>query len=193
MNYKTLIFNVREQTAGKRGYFFLKSNPSCRRSKVELCIAQGKFFYNQRVKQSRQAYIFTDSLTMSVLYLLVITKDCRWLKSKCKSPELSSLQPIQECIKQNYIFLIFYCDLNANKCRARRISPLHPQARIRCIKWLLRQHSSLVRGSSWGFRPSWARKPVVGAVRGAEEFPAAGRMSSESAVCKLLPAMPNPS
>ncbi|KAL1770685.1 hypothetical protein HispidOSU_008258 [Sigmodon hispidus] len=44
-----------------------------------------------------------------------------------------------------------------------------------------------------GFRPSWAQKAVVGSVRGAEEFPAAGRMSSESAVCKLLPAMPNPS
>lgn len=55
------------------------------------------------------------------------------------------------------------------------------------------KHYSLVRGSSWGFRPSWAQKPVVGAVRGAEEFPAAGRMSSESAVCKLLTAMPNPS
>lgn len=46
--------------------------------------------------------------------------------------------------------------------------------------------SSLISRSSSGFRPSWAQKPVVGAVRGAEEFPAAGRMSSKSAVCKLL-------
>lgn len=130
---------------------------------------------------------------MSVLYLLVITKDCRWLKSKCKSPELSSLQPIQECIKQNYIFLIFYCDLNANKCLARRTPPPLPRLASAVSSDCLDNNSSLVRGSSWGFRPSWARKPVVGAVRGAEEFPAAGRMSSESAVCKLLPAMTNPS
>lgn len=116
MNYRRLILNVREQTA-EQGYFFFFLIKSKLQEDLKFNhVAWRKSFCNQRVKENRGSYIFTDSLTVIMLYLLIIIRTADGLNLNAMLFQNFHLcWPSKDALVIITMFCIFYCNFNANK------------------------------------------------------------------------------